>query len=497
MPRLILLLVGGLLLSTNLVFAQQSTPNPELEKYKAETDRIVAETARKKAEQDSTKQDKQSEIDRLTAEKDLLDVQNASEASKRKDALDKLKAQKDLIDAAALKIEGAPAGKVTYDDKGASAIENTVMAYETVNGLARPIADAIVRGRDHGTYIIIGSGDRSALTALSVFEGQADLLTKRLNDVNAMKDKDALAYPKAGSEASSFGLTDLTTAGAFINAAASLVSLFRVDDTFVVKDETPDVRAVYSVVAREISTHVGSTVYYPDAMAPKLFDDLATSDVQKKLTGIVNELDKLWTTYFLRMTDNERATKEATEDEGKIESSEKATKDIAALKTERARPTTTSARKKEIDQLIAEKQKAVLDDTVLNTLRKSAAALRAYLEANKKYIGLLDRVLKSGDDYIAAMTTAGTATTAPITALISAEHLRQTYKGQLDKTWAIEVSVVRLAGTRKEHRNFFGTSVKFSGGVVVSYRVFNAATGQLVASDTVSQVSPLKKLESK
>jgi hypothetical protein len=496
MPRLTLLVAGGLLLSANLAFAQQSTPDPDLEKYKAETDRIVAETARKKAEQDSSKQEKQSEIDRLTAEKDLLDVENATEASKRKDALDKLKAQKDLIDAAALKVEGAPEGKVTYDDKGASAIENTVMAYETVNALAKPIADAVVKGHAEETYIIIGSGDRSSLTALPVFEGQADLLTKRLNDVNAMKDKDGLAYPKADSEASSFGLTDLTTAGAFINAAASLVSLFRVDDTFVVKDETPDARAVYSVIAREITANKGA-VYYPDAMAPSLFDDLTNSKVHQKLTGIVTALDGLWSTYFLRMADNERAAKAADEAEGKIASSEKAVKEIATLKTERARPTTSAARRKEIDQLIEEKQKAVLDDTLLNDLRKSAAALRAYLEANKKYIALLDRVLKSGDDYIAAMTTAGTATTAPITALISAERLRALYTAHPDKTWAIEVGVVRLAGTRKEHRNFFGTNVKFSGGVVVSYRVFNAKTGQMVASDTLSQVSPLTKLEKK
>lgn len=93
------------------------------------------------------------------------------------------------------------------------------------------------------------------------------------------------------------------------------------------------------------------------------------------------------------------------------------------------------------------------------------------------------------------MTTAGTANTAPLTALVAAERLRALYTAQPSTTWAIEVGVVRLAGTRKEHRNFFGTSVKFSGGVVVSYRAFNAATGKLVASDTVSHVSPLRRSE--
>jgi hypothetical protein len=50
-----------------------------------------------------------------------------------------------------------------------------------------------------------------------------------------------------------------------------------------------------------------------------------------------------------------------------------------------------------------------------------------------------------------------------------------------------------LSGTRKEHRNFFGTSLSFSGGVVVSYRVFEAETGRLLASDTLSLVMPFAK----
>lgn len=394
MSRLITLLVGVLLLSANAASAQ-SAPNPELDQYKAETDRILAETARLKAEQESIKQEKQSEIDRLTADKALLDVQNAAEASKRKDSLDKLKAQKELMDAAALKVERAPEGTVAYDDKGASAIENTVMAYEALDALAKPIADAIVAGATAdtkppanavgagakagttapataGTFVIIGTSDRSALLALPVFESQAELLTKRLKDVNDMKDGEGLAYPSAGSTASSFGLASLTTAGAFINAAATLVSLFRADDTFVVKDETPDARAVYSVVAREIAKSKGD-VYYPDAMAPNLFDGLINSSVHKKLTAVVMALDSLWATHFLRMADSERATKEAEQAEGKIAGSEKASKEIAALKIERARPTTTAVRKAEIDQLIADKSKAVLDDTVANDLRKSAA----------------------------------------------------------------------------------------------------------------------------
>jgi hypothetical protein len=487
---------GGLLLSGNLAFAQQTnTPpaDPELERYKAQTARITAETERKKAEQEAAKQEKQSEIDRLKAEKDLLDVQNSSAQSTRKDEIDKIKAQKDLIDAASLKLSGAPEGTVTFDDKGASAIENTIMAYEAFAAIAKPIADAIVQNRPDGTFIIIGNGDRSALMALPVFESQADLLAKRLADVHNLQTNSALKFPEPGSEPSS-ALAGLATVGAFLNAATSLVALFRVDDTFVIKDETPDMRAIYSVIAKLVTENKGK-VYYPDAMAPNLFDDVSTSEVHKKLARVLAELDKLWATHFQRIADNDRATKALAAEEAKIEKSEKAEKDIAALTAERARPATTAARKKEIDTLIAAKQKDILDESVLIEAQKTVASLRAYLEANKAYIALLDRVLKSGDEYITAMTKADAGTTAPFAALVAADRLRSLYKKALPKTYAIEIGVVRLSGTRREHRNFFGTSVAFSGGVVASYRVFSPSTGELLASDTVHHIKPLKKLE--
>lgn len=495
MPRLIILVTGGLILVANLAFARQTptAPDPELDRYKAETARITAETERKKAEQEAAKQEKQSELDRLKAEKDLWDLQNSAAQALRTDEVNKIKAQKDLIDAAALNVTGGPEGTATFDDKGASSIENTVMAYEAFSVLAQPIADAIVKDRWKGRFIIIGSGDRSALTSLPVFESQATLLIKRLADVNDLQNNVSLKFPEAGSQPSS-ALGALASAGAFLNAATSLVSLFRVDDSYVIKDETPDVRALYSVIARLVKA-AGGTVYYPDAMAPSLFDDVSTSEVHRKLAGILAELDKLWATRFQRMAEHDRATKALAEEEGKIEKSEKASKEIVALTSERARATTSAARRKDIDTLIAASRQEVLGENVLIDARTAVASLGAYLAANAKYLALLDQVLKSGDEYVTAMTKADPGTTAPLAALIGADRLRRLYTTALKTTFAIEIGVVRLSGTRREHRNFFGTSVAFSGGVVASYRVFNPETGELLASDTVSHVSKLKKME--
>ena len=79
---------------------------------------------------------------------------------------------------------------------------------------------------------------------------------------------------------------------------------------------------------------------------------------------------------------------------------------------------------------------------------------------------------------MAAMTKSDVTTTSPLMALISADRLRQVYK-EKPSTFAIQLGVQKLSGTRKEHTNFFGTSVSFSGGVVVSYRVFEAPSGKL------------------
>jgi hypothetical protein len=130
---------------------------------------------------------------------------------------------------------------------------------------------------------------------------------------------------------------------------------------------------------------------------------------------------------------------------------------------------------------------------VLNKKEKFVASLKAFVDANDKYMTAIEAVTKSGTEYLATLTKADAATTSPLAALISADRLRGIYQKDLDHTYAVELGVERLAGTRQEQSNFFGTSLKFSGGVVVSYRVFEAKTGALLASDTLSRVKPFAK----
>jgi hypothetical protein len=96
----------------------------------------------------------QQEIDKLSAEKALLDAQTAkfnaeqdADNARKEAEVDKIKAEKDLITAATPNIAGAPKGTVTFDDKAAVTIENTVKVYEAVNDAALIVAKGILNGR--------------------------------------------------------------------------------------------------------------------------------------------------------------------------------------------------------------------------------------------------------------------------------------------------------------------------------------------------------------
>jgi len=482
---------------------EQIAAQQVIDQLNAEKALLDAQTAKFKAEQDAEKARKQVEIDRLTAEKALLDAQTAGEKSVRQDEIDKIKAQKDLITAATPNITGAPKGTVTFDDKGTVTIENTVKAYEAVRDAAATIAAGIVTGSPADkVYVILGTGDTTALAGLSVFEAQASLIKKRLLDIDHLKDDPGMTVPTEESGPQSFAAA-LALAGPAINAVTGLVSLFKVDDKFMSKDETPDLPALYGAVAAQMRTHGAVSIYYPEIMPAHLFE--AQSPVQATLTEVVDALDKLRGTYFSRLADRAKGTKLAADADDKIAKAPgaiKAREEITAIEKQINALGTSPAdvkRKKALEALKAEKLKlipegAIDDETLLDDKKKYRGALKSFIDANERYIALLEPVLKAGDEYMAAMTKSDVTSTSPLMALITAERLRRVYTEKPATTYAVQVGLQKLSGSRKEHTNFFGTSVSFSGGVVVSYRVFEASSGKLIASETVPIVKPFTKV---
>ena len=80
-------------------------------------------------------------------------------------------------------------------------IESTVKAYQAVQQAAVSIGSDIKRVAASGSlFVILGPNDVSAITALSVFEAQAALITKRLTGLEALHKSAGLAVPTADAE---------------------------------------------------------------------------------------------------------------------------------------------------------------------------------------------------------------------------------------------------------------------------------------------------------
>jgi hypothetical protein len=480
--------------------AQEETEGPDIEQIKAETELLKAQTEQFKAEQDAEKARKQADLDQLASEKAVIDARAAAEKQARQDEIDKLKAQKELITAATPSVTGAPAGTVSFDDKAALTIENTALAYKAVDTMATEVASAITKkipGTDT-TFIILSTSDVTSLTSLSVFETQADLITKRLDDINKLKDEQGMKVPKvAGGPQSALAAMGLI--GPSINALTSLISLFRVEDKYAIGNETPNLRAVYGALGGKLT----GTVYFPEVVPAYLFD--TPSPVQTTLDKVTKALDNLRTTYFSRLADKTTVTGGIATQEKNIAAAKKLLDEIAAINKELAALTNTASQRQRRDVLekqTAEKTAAlpdgIKDTTILAERERLAGEQKLFLEANDKYLTVLEAVLKAGDEYIASMTKTDATTTAPLLSLVAAERLRRLYKPDkqvAEKTYAIEMTVEKLSGTRKEHRSFLGTSLSFSGGVVASYRVFQASTGKLIVSGTAVAREPFTKVK--
>jgi hypothetical protein len=476
---------------------EQIAAQQKIDQIKADTALLQAQTAQYQAQQDAEKARRQAPTDQLTAQKGLVDAQNASvtaqntaDAAKRQAEIDKLKAQKDLITAATPNITGAPKGTVTFDDKAASGIENTVKAYEAVHEAAATIAQSIRNGRaPNSVYVILSANDANNIAGLSVFEAQAALIGNRLESIDGLKTSSALRLPTLVSEQTEGAEEALGLLGPAVTALTGLVGLFKVDDKYVPKDESPDLPAFYGAVAAQLQGY--GTIYYPEIMPANLFED--ASPVQATLMYVSSDLDKLRATYYSRLADKNTATK-ATLD---ADAATKTKAEIDAINKQLADPTISAAKKKELETSRQGKLNSILSDAVkdapLDNLKKYSALLKKYLDDNDKYIALLEAVLKSGDDYIGGMTKSDASSTSPLLNLIAAERVRRIYRTAQPTAYALQLSVQRLSGTRREHTNFFGTSLSFSGGVVASYRLFAANSGILVASQTVQVIKPFTK----
>lgn len=473
---------------------------------------LVADDSGKTPEQIAA----EARIAELNAQKALLDAQTAKYKAEqdalqaRRDAeLNKLKAEKDLVSAATPTFTGTARGGVTYDEKTPGTIENAAMAYRAVKEAAKKVVENLKPAVASGVFVIYGPADANNLAALSVFEMQAGIQEKRLKDLDAVKDQIGVTVPKEKRVADFSAIGAIGMIGPALSAFSSLVSLFKVDDAFYPKDESVDMAAIYGAVADQLLSHRAEAVYYPDLMPASLFED-KTSDVKNKLDGVSAALDKLRATYFDRLRLRAIASKSAADLDSTIKAGEAAIKTLAEIKALQeqidslGRTPAQRAKALKLKAQIDEKKKsikpgAITDEAVLDQKRDTLEEVKRFSALNDSYIAVIEPVLKAGDDYLSAMVKPDANAVTPLVALMRAEKLRRLYSVRPQKTYALQLSVQKLSGTRKQHSNFFGTSVTFSGGVVVSYLEFAVTRadglpgGAITSSGIVHMVEPFVK----
>jgi hypothetical protein len=215
-------------------------------------------------------------IAKLTAELAELDLRTQI-AEKRKTLA--------TIDLSAAK---APEGNITID--GDSALEGVILAYQALNTIAKTIAGR-VRSKSAGSsrIFLYNPADFAACASLHTFLLHLDLLDRELEAANAQGIMAQGQHP--GTEFAA----GLVTAGAVINSALQVASLFRVDQTLKHISITMEDRAVAVAVGAALSA-MGVNVY-DTAIIPVPPSDPALPDagsaISKRLEALGEKRSEL------------------------------------------------------------------------------------------------------------------------------------------------------------------------------------------------------------
>lgn len=452
-----------------------------IQQLKAEKDLLEAQTAKFKAEQDAEAARKKYELDKLTAEKAMLDAQNSKSKAetdaakdKRQADIDKLKAEKELIAAATAPVSGTKSGTVTYTGD-ATPMESTVMAYRALAEAAGAIATKVIC--KDGPVLIHSAADVAAIHTLGAFEAQIQILEQRLTSIINTNNDPNLKEPKPIGP--SAALEALGLVGPAITAVTNLISLFKVDDTFVPKDEVVDSGALVGLVANALAPAC-QTVYYSESMPPRLL--APTTGIASKVMSITNLLDKLHGIVLQRTADKTVADTHMDETKKKIDRNStvialrKAILDLNAKLKELKDPKGKDKDAAEkLQKALKEKEDSMpsdAEDYSEDTLKgfKSRLVLLTAWRANlDKYLAVLEPTVKGGDDLMATLVRADQIGSSAMILLIRAERLRDLLSERRKNTYSLQLSVQKFGGTRWQHSNFLGTSVAFSGGTVASF----------------------------
>jgi hypothetical protein len=347
-------------------------------------------------------------------------------------------------------------GKTTVDDKAVQ--EPTVVAYLALSAVARQIAaevKASVCGRSAGELaackvrIVIHDADQvAAAREYQAFLAQTRFLTDEYDKIDV---KTAEPPPPAGG----FPLAAVT---AGTRGVLDLLSLFRSDVEIKGVEVVTEETALVAALAREMAP---LKVLYPKAYAldAATFKDPATSVTLARLQDLLRRKDA------------------AAAVVGRYDSLKPKIEDLKAQKAaaeEAVKAAKTPEAKKAAEVRLAQ---------VASLLADRNEFLKKYTPEMKARIERLRTLNAAVDAYVATLTKVDDKGKSALGALVHGEWLVRTVFGKdvggpdAPPTYVLLADVHRAGGNVKITKNlwtvFTGSRVRFSGGAIASYVLFD------------------------
>lgn len=397
------------------------------------------------ASPDPVKQKLQDEKDKADLQKAIADDQKSVAESNAA----KLKAEYSIS------TDKLPQGNATLGDK--VNIEGTILAYRAAQAAAPKIG------------VIITGNSTTCPSSFLFFD------SKQMNDiwgVRVLKEQFKLIQQQGAVLTQGPEAAGIIPVGAAIEAGLTLLSLFKTDTNIQGVAVTGDDSALLAALAVELKTKCpNASVIDPVHFIPQVQPTTSTS----VLGGVAAITD-------LRNSINDKSTKaqadakskQKTLDDlkSKLDANAKQASDLKQKiedLTKKLAAATTTAQQNEIKKQLKDAQDALVKNQNEKTdLQAKSDELSKDIDKLTGYAGKATAFVSSVDALNTTLTKVDDSGMSLLNRMLRAESLLANLD---DKSEYVSAHFLAMGGNNITKKNFFSTSISFSGGTVIDYIV--------------------------
>jgi hypothetical protein len=345
-------------------------------------------------------------------------------------------AEKNLVQAYLPAATATPLAGTTTADSNV-VMESQIISYKAMSEVAGYVGSQIRQKSGFSTVVVYNDKDVPVLQQLVTLKAQLDLLKRTYADLRTKP-----VSGQNGTESLAAGLLAPEVATTLLKSAADFLAMFRTNTDLKGNSFTPE----ESALVAQLPAQLGSVkLIYPALYPPRLLvaPDTGQDGLMRAISDVFEEKSSAQQAIAQYQTAYEAEDK--TCKSGKPEEKDAACKDAAA-----------------------------------------------YAERIARLKALNDQF----DKFVAALTAVDEkSATSPLVSLLRAEKL---YRLMSDsQTATLYIKVLKAGGNNKITQNLFkGTKITHSGGVVVSYILFNNA-GEVTQADTLYNYDGYIRLKSR